>query len=63
MRETDAKAGLNAAIGGRGLYAWQPVRGVVWVQTRDAWHARRMATQAVGGAVKCKPCLKSAFSR
>ena len=26
---------INTAIGDRMLCAWQPVRGVVWVQTRD----------------------------
>jgi len=35
--------GLNEAIGGHELCAWQPVRGVVWVQTRNPKHARRMA--------------------
>ena len=43
MKGTDAKAGLNMAVGGQELCAWQPVRGVVWVQTCEAWHARRMA--------------------
>ena len=38
----DDRAGLNEAIGGRELCAWQPARGVVWVQTRSPKHARRM---------------------
>ena len=38
-----ARAPLNEAVGGRELCAWQPVRGVVWVQTRNPKHARRMA--------------------
>jgi len=36
------KVGLNTAVGDRELCAWQPVRGVVWVQTRNPKHARRM---------------------
>ena len=39
----DGKTGLNEAIGGHELCAWQPARGVVWVQTRNPEHARRMA--------------------
>jgi hypothetical protein len=39
----DGKTGLNEAVGGHKLCAWQPVRGVVWVQTRNPKHARRMA--------------------
>jgi len=34
---------LNTAVGDRELCAWQPVRGIVWVQTRDPKHAKRMA--------------------
>lgn len=37
------KVGLNTAVGGAELCAWQPARGVVWVQTRNPKHARRMA--------------------
>lgn len=37
------KPALNVAIGNRELCAWQPVRGVCWVQARDPKHARRMA--------------------
>ena len=37
------RAGLNMAVGGAELCAWQPVRGVVWGQTRNPKHARRMA--------------------
>jgi hypothetical protein len=36
------KVGLNTAVGERELCAWQPVRGIVWVQTRDPKHARRL---------------------
>ncbi len=39
----DGETGLNSAIGGHELCAWQPARGVVWVQTRNPKHARRMA--------------------
>ena len=46
--QIDAKAGLNTAIGGHELCAWQPVRGVVWVQTRNPKHARRLAKRADG---------------
>jgi hypothetical protein len=45
---TAGETGLNAAIGGHELCAWQPVRGVVWVQTRDPRHARRLAKRADG---------------
>ena len=48
---TDCTTGLNAAIGGHELCAWQPVRGVVWVQTRNPKHARRMAKRADGRLV------------
>ncbi len=41
-----SKAGLNTAIGDGELCAWQPVRGVVWVQTRNPSHARRMAKRS-----------------
>ena len=34
---------LNTAVGDRDLCAWQPVRGVVWVQTRNPKYAQRMA--------------------
>lgn len=34
---------LNQAVGDRELCAWQPVRGIVWVQTRDPKHAQRLA--------------------
>jgi hypothetical protein len=37
------KIPLNNAVGDRDLCAWSPVRGAVWVQTRDPKHARRMA--------------------
>ena len=34
---------LNIVIGNRELSAWQPARGVTWVQTRLPKHAERMA--------------------
>ncbi len=34
---------LNQVIGDRDLCAWQPVRGIVWVQTRNPKHAQRLA--------------------
>ena len=37
------KIQLNIAVGDRDLCAWQPVRGIVWVQTRNPKHAKRMA--------------------
>ena len=40
--DVNSKAGLNTAVGGAELCAWQPARGVVWVQTRNPKHARRM---------------------
>ena len=33
------------------MCAWQPVRGVVWVQTRNPKHARRMAQRKNGRLV------------
>ena len=39
----EARLGPNTAVGDRELCAWQPVKGVVWVQTRAPEHARRMA--------------------
>ena len=42
---------LNTAIGDRFLCAWQPVRGIVWVQTRDPKHARRLAKRKDGRLV------------
>ena len=39
----EGKLPLNTAIGDRRLCAWQPVRGIMWVQTRDPKHAKRMA--------------------
>jgi len=45
------KIPLNTAIGDRDLCAWQPVRGVVWVQTRNPHHARRMAKRSDGRLV------------
>jgi hypothetical protein len=42
---------LNTAVGDRELCAWQPVRGIVWVQTRNPNHARRMAKRSDGRLV------------
>ena len=42
---------LNITLGDRDLCAWQPVRGVVWVQTRNPNHARRMAKRSDGKLV------------
>jgi hypothetical protein len=42
---------LNVAIGGHELCAWWPVRGVVWVQTRNPKHARRMTQREDGRLV------------
>ena len=42
---------LNTAVGDRDLCAWQPVRGVTWVQTRNPDHARRMAKRRDGRLV------------
>jgi len=47
----DDKAGLNTAIGGHELCAWQPTRGVVWVQTRNPLHGRRLAKRGDGRLV------------
>ena len=47
----EGKTGLNEAIGGHELCAWQPVRGVVWVQTRNHSHGRRMAKRRDGRLV------------
>ena len=45
------KLPLNTAIGDRDLCAWQPVRGVWWVQTRNLNHARRLAQRKDGRLV------------
>ncbi len=44
-------AGLNTTVGDRDLCAWQPVRGVTWVQTRNADHAHRLAKRRDGRLV------------
>jgi hypothetical protein len=41
----------NIAVGDRDLCAWQPVRGIVWVQTRNPQHARRLAKRKAGRLV------------
>ena len=45
------KVGLNTAVGDRDLCAWQPVKGVVWVQTRHPEHARQLARRRDGRLV------------
>ena len=47
----DGKTGLNEAVGGHELCAWQPARGVVWVQTRNPLHGRRLAKRGDGRLV------------
>lgn len=42
---------LNTAVGDRDLCAWQPVPGVVWIQTRNPVHGRRMAQRKDGRVV------------
>lgn len=34
---------LNSVVGGHDLSAWQPVKGVTWIQTRLPAHARRLS--------------------
>ena len=42
---------LNTAVGDRELCAGQPVHGIVWIQTRNPKHARRMAQRKDGRLV------------
>jgi len=42
---------LNTAVGDRDLCAWQPGRGIVWLQTRNPKHARRLAKRKDGRLV------------
>lgn len=42
---------LNSPVGCRDLCAWQPVKGVTWVQTRDPGHATRLARRSDGRLV------------
>jgi len=37
---------LNTVIGDRLLCAWQPVRGVTWVQTRSPQFARKLSQRS-----------------
>ena len=39
---------LNTTVVGRDLCAWQPVRGPVWVQTRNPGPAQRLAKRTDG---------------
>jgi len=41
----------NTAVGDRDLCAWQPVPGIVWIQTRNPGHARRLAKRGDGRLV------------
>lgn len=40
------KIHLNTAVGDLDLCAWQPMRGVVWLQTRNPNYARRLAKRS-----------------
>ena len=42
---------LNHVIGDRELCAWQPMPGIVWVQTRLPKHARRLGQRRDGRLV------------
>lgn len=42
---------LNTAIGNDELCAWQPVLGIVWVQTRSPVFARKLADRKDGRLV------------
>ena len=42
---------LNSPVGDRNLCAWQPDRGITWVQTRSPHHARRLARRSDGRRV------------
>jgi hypothetical protein len=46
-----AESPLNTVGGDHNLCAWQPVRGVTWVQTRNPLHARRLARRSDGRRV------------
>jgi hypothetical protein len=42
---------LNIPIGDRDLCAWQPVRGITWIQTRNPHHNRRLSQRMDGRLV------------
>jgi hypothetical protein len=46
-----SNTGLNTAIGNEELCAWQPARGVVWVQAREPRDARRLGQRSDGRLV------------
>jgi hypothetical protein len=49
ITNTCSTVGWNEAIGDHHeLCAWQPKRGVVWIQTRDPRHAKRLARRSDG---------------
>jgi hypothetical protein len=48
---TEAMGALDRLAGDGDLCAWQPVRGVTWVQTRRPSHARRLAKRRDGRLV------------
>jgi hypothetical protein len=37
---------LNTTVGNRDLCAWQPVKGVVWIQTREPNHTERLVKRS-----------------
>lgn len=51
MRNQFERLAVNTVIGDHDLCAWQPVRGVCWVQTRNPRHARRLAQRQDGRRV------------
>ena len=42
---------LNTGVGDQDLCAWQLLRGIVWFQSRNPNHARRMAKRSDGRLV------------
>ena len=48
MNKSRITSALNTPVGDRELCAWQPVKGVCWVQTRNPKHAKRMAQRQDG---------------
>ena len=49
----EASAPMNTAAGDQELCAWQPVRGVVWVQTRCPQLGRQLGRRRDGRMVVC----------
>ena len=48
---TCSTVGMNETLGSQELCVWQPERGVVWVQTREPRHARRLGQRSDGRLV------------